>query len=263
MPLQMQRGLRKSCRQPCATGFSGSAHRLAAGGSGGPRRHRGRRRHRYAVWKAKLPQQVMVPLVRSPHECDEPTATAEYWPVDSPVDSAAVWGAVRVSDELASQRSAAAVVVKKRTRGSRRSPQVLSVWRCWRPNSMRPVSSLRATMRTPVLSLPVLFSWTAAAVETTAPLRTASRATIAARRGVCYGVRPATPDRPVSTTIKKLGPALELSSVAPRVAGVLLGRSAVCPLLSHPGCSDGPDAWAGSHFAGGRGPATWSGLIQI
>ena len=32
---------------------------------------------------------------------------------------------------------------------------VLSVWRCWRPNSMRPLSSLRATMRTAALSLSV------------------------------------------------------------------------------------------------------------
>ena len=86
----------------------------------------------------------------------------------------------RSSAELASQRLTVAVVGKKRTRGSCRSPQVLSGWRCWRPNSMRPLSSLRATMRTVVLSLAVLSSWAAAAVDTTAPLRTASRAMIAA-----------------------------------------------------------------------------------
>ena len=86
----------------------------------------------------------------------------------------------RSSGELASQRLTVAVVGKKRTRGSWRSPQVLSGWRCWRPNSMRPLSSLRATIRTVVLSPAVLSSWAAAAVDTTAPLRTASRATSAA-----------------------------------------------------------------------------------
>ena len=45
---------------------------------------------------------------------------------------------------------------------------------------MRPLSSLRATMRTVVLSPAVLSSWAAAAVDTTALLRTASRAMIAA-----------------------------------------------------------------------------------
>ena len=55
---------------------------------------------------------------------------------------------------------------------------------------MRPLSSLRATMRTAVLSLP---SWAAAAVETTAPPRTASRAMIAApaRRLLPRGLPPA------------------------------------------------------------------------
>ena len=41
----------------------------------------------------------------------------------------------RSSGELASQRFTVAVVGKNRTRGSCRSPQVLSGWRCWRPNS--------------------------------------------------------------------------------------------------------------------------------
>ena len=90
------------------------------------------------------PQQVMVPLVRSAHEWLPPAATAEYRCADW--DSA--WGAVTVRVELASQRLAPVVVGKKRTLGSWRSPQVLSVWRCWRPNSMRPSVSLRATMRT-------------------------------------------------------------------------------------------------------------------
>ena len=45
---------------------------------------------------------------------------------------------------------------------------------------MRPLSSLRATMRTAALSPAVLSSWAVAAVETTAPPRRASRATIAA-----------------------------------------------------------------------------------
>ena len=178
-----------------------------------------------------------MPSVRTPHEWAVPAVMAVYRPVDSAAGWGAGWGAVRVSDELASQRFTVAVVGKKRTRGSWRSPQVLpgwrcwrpnsmrplsslratmrtsptgrssgelasqlptvavvgknrtrgswrspqvsSVWRCWRPNSMRPVSSLRATMRTVVLS-PAVLSWAAAAVDTTAPLRTASRATIAA-----------------------------------------------------------------------------------
>ena len=60
--------------------------------------------------------------------------TAEY----VLVDWAAVWGAVRVREELASQLSTVAVVGKKRTRGSRRAPHESSGWRCWRPNSTRP-----------------------------------------------------------------------------------------------------------------------------
>ena len=86
------------------------------------------------------PQQVMVPLVRTAHE-PEP-------PVDTALNPPAARGAVSVSGELASQRLTPAVVGKKRTLGSWRSPQVSSGWRCWSPNSMRPVSSLRATMRT-------------------------------------------------------------------------------------------------------------------
>ena len=58
---------------------------------------------------------------------------------------------------------------------------------------MRPLWSLRATIRTAVLSPAVLSSWAAAAVETTAPPRTASRATIAApaRRLPTRGLLPA------------------------------------------------------------------------
>ena len=178
-----------------------------------------------------------MPSVRTPHECALPAATAVYRPVDSPAGWGAGWGAVRVREELASQLPAVAVVGKKRTRGSCRSPHELSGWRCWRPNSTRPVSSLRATMRTaptgrssaelasqlptvavvgkkrtrgscrsphelsgwrcwrpnstrPVSSLRATIrtaalslavsSWATAAVETTAPPRTASRAMIAA-----------------------------------------------------------------------------------
>ena len=56
--------------------------------------------------KAHVPQQVMPPLVRSPHEWLLLAVTAEY----VLVDWAAVWGAVRVREELASQLSTVAVV---------------------------------------------------------------------------------------------------------------------------------------------------------
>ena len=45
----------------------------------------------------------------------------------------------RASAELASQRPTVAVVGKNRTRGSWRSPQEASAWRCWSPNSIRPL----------------------------------------------------------------------------------------------------------------------------
>ena len=81
-----------------------------------------------------------------------------------------------VRGELASQRSTRAVVGKKRTRGSWRSPQELSVWRCWSPNSILPLASLRATMRTASSAC-----WPVAAEETTAVPSRASSAPIATR----------------------------------------------------------------------------------
>ena len=164
--------------------------------------------------RSSLPQQAMVLLVRSAQECCWPTVTARKSPsgglaCPSPLrpqqtmersprraqvcrNSAATavnrvagvalgvvgGGCVVLNEigELASQRSTRAVVGKKRTRGSCRSPQELSVWRCWSPNSILPLASLRATMRTASSAC-----WPVAAEETTAVPSRASSAPIATR----------------------------------------------------------------------------------
>ena len=98
-----------------------------------------------------LPQQATVPSLRSAHECAEPAVMATNPAAGSGVAGSGVVGGRAVasaSTELASQRFTAAAVGKNRTRGSRRSPQVLLASRCWRPNSIRPLASLRATIRT-------------------------------------------------------------------------------------------------------------------
>ena len=81
---------------------------------------------------------------------------------------------------LLSQRPVVALVGKKRERGSCRCPQASAlVARCWRPNSMRPSSSLRAVMRT-CSAVALSDSCPAAGEATSTPAATISPAATAA-----------------------------------------------------------------------------------
>ena len=76
-------------------------------------------------------------------------------------------GAVTVSGELESQRPTSAPGGKNRRDGSNRSPQSPSAARCCNPNSTRPLSRRRATMRTaPSDSCPVAVLGIATTLET-------------------------------------------------------------------------------------------------
>ena len=130
---------------------------------GGKKRTRGRRRspQELSVWRCWRPNSTRPFASRRATMRTSPTASSR--------------------GELASQRPTVAVGGKKRTRGRRRSPQELSVWRSWRPNSIRSLASLRATMRTSTSSaeavvVAAVVSWPVAGAEPKPPLRTARRA---------------------------------------------------------------------------------------
>ena len=138
----------------------------------------------------------------------------------------------------ACQRPAVAVVGKNRTRGSCRFPHEPSPWRCWRPNSMRPDSSLRATMRVP-LSLSV--ACPAAGEAATVPPRTDSSATTARQARRLRLRRRCAPTTPSAVTvvarmnvpIAELPPLYLTGPTASRPATLVRGRRRRRPALRH------------------------------